>query len=189
MAEKGTTKKTSATGSSKKVVRSTPTHPKTSEMVLAAVTALKDRKGTSLSAIKKYLSSTYKVDTDRTAIFIRRYLKKAVTDGVLVQVKGNGAAGSFKLPSAEKKPAAAAKSGSGKKRGRPAKTAAAEGKKKAATPKKAKKQGTVAKKAAAAKKTGATSAKKPKVKSAATTKKKAAGRPKSVKKATPKKKK
>ncbi len=188
MAEKGTTKKTSATGSSKKVVRSTPTHPKTSEMVLAAVTALKDRKGTSLSAIKKYLSSTYKVDTDRTAIFIRRYLKKAVTDGVLVQVKGNGAAGSFKLPSAEKKPAAA-KSGSGKKRGRPAKTAAAEGKKKAATPKKAKKQGTVAKKAAAAKKTGATSAKKPKVKSAATTKKKAAGRPKSVKKATPKKKK
>ena len=189
MAEKGTTKKSSASGSKK--VQSTPTHPKTSEMVLAAVTALKDRKGTSLSAIKKYVSSEYKVDTERTAIFIRRYLKKAVTDGVLVQVKGSGATGSFKLPSAETKKPAKAKAASGvdgaKKRGRPAKTAtaAAEGKK-ATTPKKTT---TTPKKKTATKKTGATSAKKPKVKSAATTKKKTVGRPKSAKKSTPKKKK
>ena len=187
MAEKGTTKKSSASGSKK--VKSTPTHPKTSEMVLAAVAALKDRKGTSLSAIKKYVSSTYKVDTDRTAIFIRRYLRKAVTEGVLVQVKGNGAAGSFKLPSAEKKPAkatTAAASSGGKKRGRPAKTATAAEGKKSTTPKKTT---TPKKKKTTTKKTGATSAKKPKVKSAASTKKKTVGRPKSAKKATPKKKK
>lgn len=184
MAEKSTSKKGPAVaGSNKKVVRSKPpAHPKTSEMVLAAVTALKDRKGSSLQAIKKYMGSTYKVDTDKTAIFIRRYLKKAVEEGVLVQAKGSGASGSFKLPSSEKKPA---NSSTDKKRGRPAKSvaaaAAADAGKKKSSPKK-KKLGS-----ATTKKAGATTAKKPKVKSTATTKKKP-GRPKGAK-STPKKKK
>ena len=183
MAEKSTSKKVAAAaaaaaaGSNKKVVRSKPVHPNTSEMVLAAVTALKNRKGSSMQAIKKYMSSTYKVDTDKTAIFIRRYLRKAVAEGVLVQAKGNGASGSFNLPSSDlKKPVKS----SGKKRGRPAKSTTADASKKKSTPKKKKKQGAAAKKAG-----GATSAKKPKVKSTTTTKKKA-GRPKGAK-STPKK--
>ena len=68
-------------------------------MVTAAIAALKDRKGSSLAAIKKYVAGNYKVDVDRIAPFIRpRFLKAAVEKGALKQTKGNGAAGSFKLP-------------------------------------------------------------------------------------------
>ncbi|XP_076298846.1 histone H1 [Lasioglossum baleicum] len=73
-------------------------HPPTSEMVNTAIKELKDRKGSSLQAIKKYISSTYKVDGEKLAPFIRRYLKSAVTSGAVVQTKGKGASGSFKLP-------------------------------------------------------------------------------------------
>merc|ERR1712223_1078186 len=76
-------------------------HPPSAVMVLAAVKALKDRKGSSLPAIKKYIAATYKVDVAKLAPFIRRFLKKAVTDGKLAQVKGSGASGSFKLAKVE----------------------------------------------------------------------------------------
>ncbi|XP_043257091.1 histone H1B-like [Colletes gigas] len=72
-------------------------HPPTSEMVTAAIKELKDRKGSSLQAIKKYISSTYKVDGEKFAPFIKKYLKSAVTAGTVVQTKGKGASGSFKL--------------------------------------------------------------------------------------------
>nr|XP_045590670.1 histone H1-like [Procambarus clarkii] len=78
-------------------------HPKTSQMVLAAVAALKDRKGSSLQAIKKYVVANNKVEAAKIAIYIRRFLKKAVADGILVQTKGSGASGSFKLAVAEKR--------------------------------------------------------------------------------------
>ena len=77
-----------------------PTHPPVAAMVTAAVTALKERKGSSLPAIKKYVAATYKVDVAKLAPFIRRFLKKAVADGKLTQVKGSGASGSFKLAKA-----------------------------------------------------------------------------------------
>ncbi|XP_064650025.1 histone H1A, sperm-like [Lineus longissimus] len=77
-------------------------HPPVAQMVDAAIKNLKDRKGSSLAAIKKYVAANYKCDTVKLAPFIRRYLKKAVGDGKLVQTKGTGAAGSFKLPSKEK---------------------------------------------------------------------------------------
>ena len=38
-----------------------PTHPKTSVMVVAAIKALKERNGSSLPAIKKYIAANYKV--------------------------------------------------------------------------------------------------------------------------------
>ena len=90
-----------------------PAHPKTSDMVMQAVKATKDRKGSSLAAIKKSIAANNKVDVDKKlSLFIRKFLKKAVADGLLIQVKGTGATGSFKLPAAEKskkaKPAAAA---------------------------------------------------------------------------------
>nr|XP_045590595.1 histone H1A, sperm-like [Procambarus clarkii] len=70
---------------------------------LAAVAALKDRKGSSLQAIKKYVVANNKVEAAKIAIYIRRFLKKAVADGILVQTKGSGASGSFKLAVAEKR--------------------------------------------------------------------------------------
>lgn len=72
-------------------------HPPTSEMVNTAIKELKDRKGSSLQAIKKYIGSMYNVDGEKFAPFIKRYLKSAVTSGAVVQTKGKGASGSFKL--------------------------------------------------------------------------------------------
>ena len=74
-----------------------PSHPPVAQMVNAAISTLKERKGSSLAAIKKYMAANYKVDAAKLSPFIRRYLKKAVTDGKLVQTKGTGASGSFRL--------------------------------------------------------------------------------------------
>lgn len=78
--------------------------PPTSEMVTAAIKELKDRKGSSFQAIKKYIVSAYKVDGEKVAPFIKRYLKTAVSSGSVVQTKGKGATGSFKLPTDKPKP-------------------------------------------------------------------------------------
>lgn len=144
-------------------------HPPTSQMVKAAIRALKERKGSSLAAIKKYITANYKADGQKLAPFIRRYLKKAVEKGEITQVKGTGASGSFRLNKAEKaekkpkkkpaakKPKKAAKKPAAKKAKSPKKAA-----KKAKTPKKAAKKPAAAKKAAKPKK-----AKTPKKKPAA----------------------
>lgn len=78
-------------------------HPPVQQMVDSAISSLKERRGSSLAAIKKYVAANFKVDIVRLAPFIRKYLKKAVVDGKLVQVKGTGASGSFKLSQAAKK--------------------------------------------------------------------------------------
>lgn len=99
------TKKIAASGSKKP--KSTPTHPPTQQMVDAAIKTLKERGGSSLLAIKKYIAATYKVDVQKLAPFIKKYLKGAVISGKLVQTKGKGAAGSFKLSAlANKEPKA-----------------------------------------------------------------------------------
>ena len=79
-----------------------PSHPPTSEMVNTAIKTLKERGGSSLQAIKKYIAANYKVDVDKLAPFIKKYLKSAVTAGALIQTKGKGASGSFKLSAAKK---------------------------------------------------------------------------------------
>merc|ERR1711981_123998 len=144
-----------------------PTHPKTTVMILAAVKALKDRKGSSLAAIKKYIAANYKCDTVKLAPFIKKGVKSLVEKKALVQTKGKGASGSFKAAAVEAKPKKAKKPKAAKKP------------KKAAKPKKAK----TPKKAAAKKPKAAKPAKKVK------TPKKAA-KPKAAKpkKAAPKKK-
>ena len=52
-----------------------PTHPPTAAMVMAAVKALKDAKGSSLPAIKKYIAANYKVDIVKLSPFVRKALK------------------------------------------------------------------------------------------------------------------
>lgn len=114
-----TPKKSKAAASKKPRVK--PAHPPTSDMVNAAIKNLKERGGSSLQAIKKYIAANYKVDAEKLAPFIRKYLKSAVSAGTLTQPKGKGASGSFKLSvkgesksattgkKVAKKPAAAAK--------------------------------------------------------------------------------
>merc|ERR1712066_840099 len=78
------------------------THPKTTVMIVAAVKALKDRKGSSLAAIKKHIAANNKVDVAKLAPFIKKGIKSLVEKKVIVQVKGKGASGSFKLGKEEK---------------------------------------------------------------------------------------
>merc|ERR1711874_752593 len=72
-------------------------------MIVAAVKALKDRKGSSLAAIKKYIAANYKVDTVKLAPFIKKGIKSLVEKKALIQVKGKGASGSFKAAKVEEK--------------------------------------------------------------------------------------
>ncbi|KFM57424.1 Histone H1.3, partial [Stegodyphus mimosarum] len=157
--------------------KSAPSHPKVSEMVNTAISTLKERGGSSVQAIKKYVGAHYKVDVDKLSPFIKKYLKNAVASGALVQTKGKGASGSFRITNQSKEKAAKPKAAASK----PKKVAKPPAAKKAAKPKAA------AKKAAAAKKPKpklAKSAKKPKsLKPKAPKPKKA----KAVKKASPKK--
>ncbi|XP_012286283.1 histone H1-III [Orussus abietinus] len=80
-----------------KISKTKMDHPSTSEMVNDAIKELNQRGGSSLQAIKKYIGDVYYLDTDKYAPFIKRYLKTAVASGVLVQTKGIGATGSFRL--------------------------------------------------------------------------------------------
>merc|ERR1712156_159489 len=144
-------------------------HPKCSVMIAAAITALKDRKGSSLAAIKKYIGANCKVDLVKLGPHLKLAVKKGIEKKTLVQVKGKGAAGSFKLGKVEKP----------KKVKKPKKP-------KAEKPKKAKKPKTPKKKKPAAKKAKKSPAKKAAKKPAA--KKPAAKKPaakKPAKKAAP----
>ena len=83
--------------------KAAPSHPPTAAMIKAAVKALKERNGSSLPAIKKYIAANYKVDIVKLAPFIKKALKSMTEKKVLIQTKGKGASGSFKLAAEAKK--------------------------------------------------------------------------------------
>ncbi len=113
-------------------------HPPIKAMVTAAIKNLKERKGSSLAAIKKYIAANYKCDVAKLAPFIRKCVKKGVADGQFTQVKGAGASGSFRILKEDKpKKPKAKKVKKPKKAKKPKKVKKSP--KKAATPKKAKK--------------------------------------------------
>ncbi|XP_073337915.1 histone H1-like [Pagrus major] len=125
--------------------------PSVRDLIVKAVAASKERGGVSLAALKKALAAGG-YDVEKNNSRVKTAVKGLVVKGTLVQTKGTGASGSFKMnkkvaepkakkpvkkaPAKAKKPAAAKKP----------KAAA----KKAATPKKSPKK--AAKKPAAAKK-------------------------------------
>lgn len=158
-----TPKKSKAKTAAKKP-KTAPSHPKVADMVVDAITNLKERGGSSLQAIKKHIGANHKVDLDRLTPFIKKYLKSAVVSGSLVQTKGKGATGSFKL------------SASGQKTKKPVKEVKKVAKKETASP---------AKKAKTVKKTVAKPKAKVEKKKAAVKKAtpKKAAKPKSPKKA------
>ena len=133
-------------------------HPPYSEMIKAAIVALKERGGSSRQAIEKYIKANYKVG--EVGPHLKTALKRGVAGGKLVHTKGVGASGSFKVPKEEKKapkkPAKKPKKPAAKKavkkpaaKKKPAKKAAVKKPSKKSSPKK-----TAAKKPAAKKTTG-----------------------------------
>merc|ERR1712050_513720 len=146
-------------------VKKAAAHPKYSVMIAAAITALKDRTGSSRAAILKHVVANNKVDAAKAATQVRLALKRGVAKGALKMASAKGKnAGSYKLVKVVKP----------KKVKKVKKPAAKKAAKKPAAKKKAKKP--AAKKAA----------KKPAAKKAAPKKKPAAK--KAPKKAAPKKK-
>ncbi|XP_071952011.1 late histone H1-like [Antedon mediterranea] len=131
-------------------------HPTYIDMVTAAIGALKERNGSSRQAIVKYILANYKVDPGNMKTHLRMALKRGVDNGKLVQPKGSGASGSFKLNQAAAKADAAAKA----KKEKAKKKAVADKEKKVA--KKAKKPAAKKAKKPAAKKASTKSPKKAK---------------------------
>ncbi|XP_026519363.1 histone H1-like [Terrapene carolina triunguis] len=78
-----------------------PPGPSVTELITKAVSASKERKGVSLAAVKKALAAGG-YDVEKSNSRIKVGLKSLVSKGTLVQTKGTGASGSFKL---SKKPA------------------------------------------------------------------------------------
>merc|ERR1711953_419922 len=128
-------------------------HPKYSVMIAAAITALKDRTGSSRAAILKHIVANNKVDAAKAATQVGLALKRGVAKGALKMASAKGKnAGSYKLvkvvkpkkvkkvvkKKAAKKPAAkkAAKKPVAKKAAPKKKPAAKKAPKKKAAPKK-----------------------------------------------------
>ena len=154
-------------------------HPPYNEMVIAAITALKERSGSSRQAILKYIQANNSGLKPGYETHAKMALKRLVAKGTLVQPKGTGASGSFKIGKVEKpekKPVAK----------KPAPKKVAEKPKKPATPKKpaakatTKPKKTTTKKATTAKPKTIAKPKKPAVKATK------AAKPKKTTKATTK---
>jgi len=145
-------------------------HPAYEDMIVGAVKALNDKKGSSRQAIVKYIKSNHKVP-ENVELRIKLALKRMEKKGSLTHTKGSGASGSFRVteskkptkkltkqkPKKVKKPAAAkktAKPKSTKKVKSPAKQKKSKPKtaKKATTEKKPKKPDSPKKAAASPKK-------------------------------------
>jgi len=100
------TRKDMAT-SAKKVSRD---YPSASKMVASAIAGLSEgKKGSSSQAIRKYIKEHFPVDMDKQNRFIRNALIAGVKNGQLIQTKGKGAAGSYRLDTTKEKAKAAAK--------------------------------------------------------------------------------
>merc|ERR1719219_907841 len=73
-------------------------HPKYSVMIAAAITALKDRTGSSRGAILKHIVANNKVDAAKAATQVRLALKRGGAKGALKMARASGkGAGSYKL--------------------------------------------------------------------------------------------
>ncbi|NXH23419.1 H110 protein, partial [Bucco capensis] len=73
-----------------------PAGPSVTELITKAVSASEERKGLSLAALKKALAAGG-YDVEKNNSRIKLGLKSLVGKGALVQTKGTGASGSFRL--------------------------------------------------------------------------------------------
>merc|ERR1712128_353216 len=87
----------------KKATKAPAAHPKYSVMIAAAITALKDRTGSSRQAILKHIVANNKVDAPKAAVQVRLALKRGVAKGALKMARASGkGAGSYKVVKVEK---------------------------------------------------------------------------------------
>uniref|UniRef100_H2RZH7 Histone H1 n=1 Tax=Takifugu rubripes TaxID=31033 RepID=H2RZH7_TAKRU len=85
-----------AKAAKKKATKVKRSGPSISELILKAVSASKERNGVSLAALKKNLAADgYDVEKNKARVKIA--VRGLVTKGTLVQTKGTGASGSFKM--------------------------------------------------------------------------------------------
>ncbi|GAB1599681.1 histone H1-delta-like [Argonauta hians] len=143
--------------------KASKSHPKYKDMITEAIKALHERTGSSRQAIIKYIKANFKLDggDNVIAVNVKQSLKMRIASGDIVQTKGVGASGSFKL---------APKKSKVKTNPKPTKKAVKKPATKA-TKKSPKKIATKAKKPAAKAKKPAAKAKKPAAKKAAKPKK------------------
>uniref|UniRef100_A0A4W6DWY7 H15 domain-containing protein n=1 Tax=Lates calcarifer TaxID=8187 RepID=A0A4W6DWY7_LATCA len=80
----------------KKAAKPKRTGPSLGELIVKAVGASKERSGVSAAALRKSLAAGG-YDVEKNKARVRTTLKNLVTKGALIQVKGVGASGSFKL--------------------------------------------------------------------------------------------
>ncbi|KXJ25936.1 Histone H1-delta [Exaiptasia diaphana] len=85
-----------------------PQHPKYTEMVEEACGKLNERNGSSRQAILKYIQANFPVG-EQAESYVKIALRKGVLCERLIQTKGKGASGSFKLSPTVKKEAEKAK--------------------------------------------------------------------------------
>ena len=93
--------KKSKSKGARRLKKASPAKPKYSDMIVAAITAMQERGGTSTHKILKYIGANYKVGKG-FEVHARLALKKLLQAGSLVCTKGSGASGSYKV--AAKKP-------------------------------------------------------------------------------------
>ena len=103
---KGTAVPPKSSSATARKPRALPAHPPYNEMVVKAINATKERGAASRQKILKYIRSNFKV-SEGFETHVKLALKRGVTNGVLVQPKGTGASGSFKVakPTPSAKPA------------------------------------------------------------------------------------
>uniref|UniRef100_A0AAZ1X9Z3 Histone H1 n=1 Tax=Oreochromis aureus TaxID=47969 RepID=A0AAZ1X9Z3_OREAU len=70
--------------------------PSVGELIVKAVAASKERSGVSTAALKKALAAGG-YDVDKNKARVKTAIKSLVAKGTLVQTKGTGASGSFKM--------------------------------------------------------------------------------------------
>ncbi|VDK76134.1 unnamed protein product [Litomosoides sigmodontis] len=90
----------------KSQAKSQHNHPPYGNMIKAALLATQDKKGSSRAAILKYIMQNFAVGENPTIVnaHLRMGLKRGVASGVLKQMKGTGASGSFRLADAKTEP-------------------------------------------------------------------------------------
>ncbi|XP_063299658.1 E3 ubiquitin-protein ligase SHPRH isoform X1 [Pelobates fuscus] len=72
-------------------------YPSMRVMILAAVKEMSSKKGVSLIAIFKYITSIYNYDVKKNRRLLKKTLEKLITEKIVEQIKGHGLTGSFKL--------------------------------------------------------------------------------------------
>ncbi|XP_069766145.1 histone H1.0-like [Narcine bancroftii] len=79
-----------------KTAKKSSSHPKYSEMIIAAISALNNRSGVSRQAIQAYIKKQFKV-SETSNSQVKLALKKLIETKVIRKVSGTGVSGSFLL--------------------------------------------------------------------------------------------